>query len=148
MYELVNTSEISVCVQVAFILAGCTHATYYKTLQHALGIEAVMDSFLTTIKCMYPIVKSMVDEMCETAKQQMKSMCDDELGSWKRAVPLLMARGKLVGGIAKMPRFLFEITSPELSCTTSTFVKRVGMISSRMSSTREHPSQQNVLQHA
>ena len=47
VYEHVNTSEISVCVQVAFILAGCTHATYYKTLQHALGIEAVsMHSFL------------------------------------------------------------------------------------------------------
>ena len=35
------TSDISVCVQVAFILAGSTHTTYYKTLQHALGIKAV-----------------------------------------------------------------------------------------------------------
>ena len=25
----------------AFIVAGCTHAVYYKTLKHALGIYAV-----------------------------------------------------------------------------------------------------------
>ena len=57
-YELSNTSEISVAVQVAFIVAGCTHATYFKTLKHALGIDAVhMSAFLSTIEGMYPVVK-------------------------------------------------------------------------------------------
>ena len=29
-YELGNTNEVSIAVQVAFIIAGCTHMTYYK----------------------------------------------------------------------------------------------------------------------
>lgn len=32
-YDLSNNNEISV--------AGCTHATYYKNLKHALGIDAL-----------------------------------------------------------------------------------------------------------
>ena len=38
---------VCVCVslQVAFIIAGCTRATYYKTLSHSLGID--------TVKCPY-----------------------------------------------------------------------------------------------
>ena len=35
---------------------------------------------------MYPIIKSMLDEMCEIAKQEMKDKKEHELGSWKRAV--------------------------------------------------------------
>ena len=86
-YELANTSEISVAVQVAFIVAGCTHATYFKTLKHALGIDAVhMSTFLSTIEQMYPVVKQMVDEICNEAKQDMKQMDQDKLGSWSRAV--------------------------------------------------------------
>ena len=86
-YELTNTSEISVAVQVAFIVAGCTHATYWKTLKHALGIDAVhMSAFLSTIERIYPVVKQMVDEMCDKAKQEMKNMDQDKLGSWSRAV--------------------------------------------------------------
>ena len=57
---------------------------YYKTLKHALGIDVVgPDAFMDTIGNIYPIVKSMLDEICEAEKQEMK---DDELGSWKRAV--------------------------------------------------------------
>ena len=80
-------SDISVCVQVAFLIAGNTHATYYKTLQHALGIKAVgMRTFLHTIERMHPVVKAMLDALCEAAKQDMKDKKEDELGSWKRAV--------------------------------------------------------------
>ena len=60
---------------------------YYKTLKHALGIEAVSaPSFMDTIYTMYPIVKSMLDKVCEVAKQEMKDKKEDELGSWKKAV--------------------------------------------------------------
>ena len=80
-------SDNSVCVPVAFIIAGSIHATYYKTLQHALGIKAVsMGTFLRTIERIHPVVKSMLDALCETAKQEMKDKKEDELGSWKRAV--------------------------------------------------------------
>ena len=34
-------SSINQCMQVAVIVAGCTHAVYHKTLQLALGIPAV-----------------------------------------------------------------------------------------------------------
>ena len=56
-YELGCATEISIAVQVAFIIAGCTHVTYYKVLKHALGIEGVSWPFDSTIKRMYPIVK-------------------------------------------------------------------------------------------
>ena len=85
-YECNQMDEINMCGQVAFILAGCTHATYARTLQHALGITAVAPvTFLKTIERMYHTVKEMLDEMCEIARQEMKEK-GDELGSWKRAV--------------------------------------------------------------
>ena len=60
---------------------------YYKTLKNALGIEAVSGPvYLKTIYAMYPKVKSILDEVCEAAKQEMKGENEDELGSWKRAV--------------------------------------------------------------
>ena len=86
-YPLGNMSNISMSVQVAFILAGCTHATYYKTLRRALGIKAVNERvFMRTIELMYPVVKAMLDEVCEVAKQEMKEKGEEELGSWKHAV--------------------------------------------------------------
>ena len=86
-YELDCATEISVAAQVAFIIAGCTHMTYYKVLKHALGIEAVSwPMFDSTIKRMYPIVKEMVDKMCDDAKDDMRRMDQNELGSWNRAV--------------------------------------------------------------
>ena len=87
MSKLINHSEISLCIQVTFIIAGCTHATYYKTLQHSLGIAAVsMPVFMQTIGLMFPIVKKMLDELCESAKEEMRNMEPDQLGSWTRAV--------------------------------------------------------------
>ena len=86
-YPLGNMSNISMSVQVAFILAGCTHATYYKTLRRALGIKAVNERvFMRTIELMYPVVKAMLDEVCEVAKQEMKEKGEEELGSWKHVV--------------------------------------------------------------
>ena len=60
-----GTNTVSTSVQVAFIVAGSTHAVYYKTLKHALGIDAVcMDVFMHTLYYMYPIVKSILDDSC------------------------------------------------------------------------------------
>ena len=45
-----NTNAVGMCVQIAFIIAGSTHAVYYKTLKYAIGINAVsMDVFMDTI---------------------------------------------------------------------------------------------------
>ena len=54
-------------MQVAFIVSGCTHAVYCKTF---------------TIGKMYPVVKAMVDDLCEVAKREMKEKNDGDLGSW------------------------------------------------------------------
>ena len=86
-YEVFDTTEIGVSVQVAFIIAGCTHSTYYQVLQQGLGMDAMQPStFMSTIKRMHPVVKAMVDEMCEEVKADMKSLDPKELGSWSRAV--------------------------------------------------------------
>ena len=67
--ECGSTNAVKMCVQVAFIIAGSTHAVYYKTLKHALGIEAVGEhAFMDTIHYMFPVVKSMLDAICEAAK--------------------------------------------------------------------------------
>ena len=85
--EPAYNNDISVSVQVAFILAGSTHTTYCKTLQNALGMKTVNARvFLNTIEKMYPVVKAMVDDLCEVAKREMKEKNDGDLGSWKRAV--------------------------------------------------------------
>ena len=79
-----RNNDISVCVQVAFIIASCTHAVYCKTLQNALDVNTVHpNEFYET---MYPVVKAMVDDLCEVAKREMKETNDGDLGSWKRAV--------------------------------------------------------------
>lgn len=82
-----RTSEISRALQVAFIISGCTHATYVKVLRHSLGIQTNdIHSFQETLRLMYPIVKEMVDDMCTEAMNEMKEMDQEVLGSWSRAV--------------------------------------------------------------
>ena len=50
---LAGSNTISVSLQVAFIIAGCTRATYYKTLSHSLGIDTVSaPTFMCTIRAM------------------------------------------------------------------------------------------------
>ena len=74
-------------LQVAFIIAGCIHATYCKTLGHSLGNDAVSaPTFLRTIRAMHSIVESMPDEVCEAAKQEMRDKKENELGSWQNAI--------------------------------------------------------------
>lgn len=81
-----SMSELGLAVQVAFIAAGCTYVTYHKTLR-ALGIDGVCpQSFQYTLEMMHPIVKQMLDEMCDEAKKDMRDMDQNELGSWSRAV--------------------------------------------------------------
>ena len=82
-----GSNTISVSLQVAFIIAGSTHATYCKTLGHFLGIDVVSSStFMRTIRAMHSIVESMLDEVCEAAKQEMRDVKESQLGSWKNAV--------------------------------------------------------------
>ena len=96
-----STKVVGMCVQFAFIIAGSIHAVYYKTLKHALGIEAVGD--MATIRYMYPVVKLMLDEMCEVTKQEMKDKKRTTSAHGNVPSLLLMVHGKRVDGTAKMP---------------------------------------------
>ena len=76
--ESLNTSEIHVhvgaVIQVAFIISGCMHATYYKALKLSLRLDAVhIYTFYLTFARMHPVVQQMVDEMCEETKEDMKA---------------------------------------------------------------------------
>ena len=54
-------SEVGMAVQVAFLVASCNHATYYRALKLALGNAVSAPIF------MYPVVKEMV---CEEAEKK------------------------------------------------------------------------------
>ena len=59
---LAGSNTISVSLQVAFIIAGSTHATYCKTLGHSLGIDTVSaPTFMCTIRAMYSIVAESIE---------------------------------------------------------------------------------------
>ena len=78
--------NISMATLVAFISAGCTHATYKKVLD-ILGISAVsIKMFMSTIQKMHPGVEGVVTEMCDREKARMKAMDQTKLGSWRKAV--------------------------------------------------------------
>ena len=69
LLETTKHSLVSVALQVAFIAAGCTHATCLKVLKQSLGMSAVTaDSFAATIKLLYPVVQDILCNMCEQAK--------------------------------------------------------------------------------
>ena len=70
--ESLNTTEVGASIQVAFIISGCLYATYCKVLKLSLGLDTVsFSTFYSTIERMYPVVKQMVDEMYEEAKEEM-----------------------------------------------------------------------------
>ncbi len=61
-----RNSEITRALHVGFIISGCTFTTYTKVLRYSLGIQSTYDDrFRETIRIMHPVVKEMVDEMCQ-----------------------------------------------------------------------------------
>ena len=73
-FEGTCTTKVGAAVQVAFIVTGCTHATT-KRYKRLLGIDAVgANTFMSTIIKIYPLVKQLVDNICDKAKGDMKIM--------------------------------------------------------------------------
>ena len=82
-----NRMACSLAMQVAFIASGLMHSQYNKVLKQGLGMSAVSTkSFYETIKLLHPIVNTMINEMCEMAKGDMKSLDPSAVGSWQRAI--------------------------------------------------------------
>ena len=65
----------NLAVQVTFIASGSMHSQYNKVLNQGLRMAAVTTKiFYETIKLLHPIVNTMVTEMCEMAKSEMKAL--------------------------------------------------------------------------
>ena len=82
-----GSPALSAALQVAFICAGASYAQYKRVLRHFFGMQCVSsNTFYRTIEKMHGHVKSILDDICLEARQQMKDMDQGELGSWSRAV--------------------------------------------------------------
>ena len=78
-------ASLALCL--AFFISGHGFAAYRKTLGKGLGLGVVTENpYLKIVGLALPYIKEILDEMCEEAKEQMRSISDEELGSWERAV--------------------------------------------------------------
>ena len=78
---------MSLALSFAFFISGHGYAGYQKALGTGLGLGVVSEKpYLEVIDLAFPHIKSILDEMCEDAKQQMKDLPPDQIGSWTKAV--------------------------------------------------------------
>ena len=71
----------------SIFVSGHGFAGYRKTLGKGLGLDIVSEKpFLEIIDLAFPYIKEVLDEMCHDAKQQMKGISPEVIGSWSRAV--------------------------------------------------------------
>ena len=82
-----HNAVISVALRLATFISGIGFAGYHTLLKRYLGMNAVCDKqFIAVIHLAYPHIKDILDEVCEEAKVEMKSLPSSQLGSWSRAV--------------------------------------------------------------
>ena len=62
---------------------------------------------------MYPVVKPVLYEICEAAKQEMKDKKEDELGSWKHAVTVADGTWQTRGWHSKNTTFTINYKLPQ-----------------------------------
>ena len=78
---------VSLALGLCFLIWGHGYPLYHKILNLGLGIQTLAyGNFYNIIKVAHPFVKSILDEICEWGKNEMKSKDSSQLGSWKRAV--------------------------------------------------------------
>ena len=85
--KLQRHTVVSIALRLAAFLSGIGFRGYNRLLKRYLGIQAVMNkNFSHVIEMAYIPIKGILDDMCEQAKAEMKSLPTTELGSWERAV--------------------------------------------------------------
>ena len=78
---------VSLALSLAFFISGQGYASYRKTLGRGLGLGVTSEKpFLEVIDLALPHIKEILDEMCHDAKDQMKELPPEQIGSWSRAV--------------------------------------------------------------
>ena len=78
---------VGLALAVSFFLSGHGFANFDRTLRQFLGILCISKNrYYDVVKLVYPHVKSILDEMCNKEKERMKTLPQEQLGSWNRAV--------------------------------------------------------------
>ena len=78
---------VSLALSLSFFISGQRYASCRKTLGKGLGLGVVSEKpFLEVVDLALPYIKEILEELCEDAKLQMKSISSDQLGTWDRAV--------------------------------------------------------------
>ena len=78
---------VSLALSLAFFISGHGYAGYRETLGRGLGLGIVSEKpYLEVVDLALPYIKSMLDQMCDEAKEHMKEIAPDQIGSWSRAV--------------------------------------------------------------
>ena len=100
---------------------------YVRALENVLGMHVVCGgSFYDTLKAMHPHVKNILDDICNEAKEEMKSMDPLVSGSWGRAVTVADAVWLTRGGFSRNGTYtvrnyltgaLLYTTCTRVSCT-------------------------------
>jgi len=77
-------------------------------LKQCLGMSSVSAQvFINTIKLLHPVVEVMLNEMCDEAKNEMKSLGPIVVGSWERAIT---TSGLLEETLFRIPHLRSTIT--------------------------------------
>lgn len=72
---------LSLALCSAFFISGHRFAAYCKTLGKGLGLGVLMENpYLQIVGLALPHIKEILDEMCEDAKEQIRSISNEELG--------------------------------------------------------------------
>lgn len=61
--DSLNKTDVGASIMVAFIISGCLFSTYHKVMKLSLGIDVYK------FYALHPIIKNMLDHMCEEAKE-------------------------------------------------------------------------------
>ena len=100
-----GTTEVAVAGQVAFLIADCTHYTYYRALKLALRIDAVSPgAFMSTIIKMCPVVNRWLTRCVSRQRATWRAWIRLSLVPGPEQWRPLMARWWHVDITKKMPR--------------------------------------------
>ena len=85
--EQSRRTTVSLALCVAFIISGQMYGDYFKLLNKSLGVKTITkNNFFSVVKDMYPVVKTLLDDATNEARDYTKEKDPSTLGSWKKLV--------------------------------------------------------------
>ena len=78
---------MSLALGLCFLIWGHGYPIYHKVSRLGLGLQTLAyKNFFHSIRIAHPFVKTVLDQICEMGKNEMKMKNPSTLGSWKKAV--------------------------------------------------------------